>query len=112
MRLNLENSPVGSSTMLLVVSGVIDWSTIAQFRAGLSRLMSCPRPDILVEQPDGKVYGVNVGLMEDSGAPILREREAISDLMNSGTYQGKSIKMFFVGYGYESDFDPVKWKLK
>jgi hypothetical protein len=49
MRLNLENSLVGSSTMLLVVSGVIDWSTIAQFRAGLSRLMSCPRPDILVD---------------------------------------------------------------
>jgi anti-anti-sigma regulatory factor len=48
MRLNLENSLVGSSTML-VVSGVIDWSTIAQFQAGLSRLMSCPRPDILVD---------------------------------------------------------------
>ena len=49
MRLNLENSLIGSSTRLLVVSGVIDWSTIAQFRAGLSRLMSCPRPDILVD---------------------------------------------------------------
>ena len=49
MRLNLENSPVGSSTMLLVVSGVIDWSTIAQFQAGLSRLMSCQRPDIMVD---------------------------------------------------------------
>src|SRR5437762_184571 len=48
MRLNLESSLVGSSTML-VVGGVIDWSTIAQFQAGLSRLMSCPRPDIVVD---------------------------------------------------------------
>ena len=49
MRLNLESSLVGSSTTLLVVTGVIDWSTLAQFRAGLSRLVSCPRPDILVD---------------------------------------------------------------
>lgn len=49
MRLNLESSLVGSSTALLVVKGVIDWSTIAQFRAGLSRLVCCPQPDILVD---------------------------------------------------------------
>ena len=49
MRLNLESSLVGSSTTLLVVTGVIDWSTLAQFRAGLSRLVSCPQPDILVD---------------------------------------------------------------
>jgi anti-anti-sigma regulatory factor len=49
MRLNLESSLVGSSTTLLVVTGVIDWSTLAEFRAGLSRLVSCPRPDILVD---------------------------------------------------------------
>jgi anti-anti-sigma regulatory factor len=49
MRLNLESSLVGSSTTLLVVTGIIDWSTIAQFRAGLSWLVSCPRPDILVD---------------------------------------------------------------
>lgn len=49
MRLNLESSLVGSSTTLLVVAGIIDWSTIAQFRAGLSRLVRCPRPDILVD---------------------------------------------------------------
>ena len=48
MRLNLESSLVGSSTML-VVGGVIDWSTIAQFQAGLSRLMSYQRPDIMVD---------------------------------------------------------------
>ena len=49
MRLNLEHSLVGSSATLLVVTGIIDWSTIAQFQAGLSRLMSCPRPDIVVD---------------------------------------------------------------
>ncbi len=49
MRLNLESGLAGSSTALLVVTGVIDWSTIAQFRAGLSRLVSGPRPDVLVD---------------------------------------------------------------
>ena len=49
MRLNLESGPAGSSTALLVVTGIIDWSTIAQFRAGLSRLVSGPRPDVLVD---------------------------------------------------------------
>ena len=49
MRLNLESGPVRSSAALLVVTGVIDWSTIAQFRAGLARLVCCPRPDILVD---------------------------------------------------------------
>ena len=49
MRLNMESGPVGSSAVLLVVAGVIDWSTIAQFRAGLSRLVLGPRPDVLVD---------------------------------------------------------------
>jgi anti-anti-sigma regulatory factor len=49
MRLNLESGPAGSSTALLVVTGVIDWSTIAQFRVGLSRLVFGPRPDVLVD---------------------------------------------------------------
>jgi anti-anti-sigma regulatory factor len=49
MRLNLESGPVGSSTALLVVTGIIDWSTIAQFRARLSRLVFSPRPDVLVD---------------------------------------------------------------
>jgi anti-anti-sigma regulatory factor len=48
MRLNLETSLAGPSTALLVVTGVIDWSTLTQFRAGLSRLVSGPRPDVLV----------------------------------------------------------------
>jgi anti-anti-sigma regulatory factor len=49
MRLNLESGLVESSAALLVVTGVIDWSTIAQFRAGLSRLVSGLRPDVLVD---------------------------------------------------------------
>ena len=49
MRLNLESDLVGSSAMMLVVTGVIDWSTLAQFRAGLSRLVSGPRPDVVVD---------------------------------------------------------------
>src|SRR5258708_32460457 len=49
MHLNLESSLVGSSATLLVITGIIDWSTIAQFRASLSRLAICPRPNILVD---------------------------------------------------------------
>jgi anti-anti-sigma regulatory factor len=49
MRLNLEHRLVGSSTTLLVVTGTIDWSTIAQFQARLSRLVSCPQPNVLVD---------------------------------------------------------------
>src|SRR5436190_22659593 len=49
MRLNLDSSVVGSSTTLLVVAGVIDWSTITQFRAVLTRLASRPRPAIMVD---------------------------------------------------------------
>jgi anti-anti-sigma regulatory factor len=44
----VETSLAGPSTALLVVTGVIDWSTLTQFRAGLSRLVSGPRPDVLV----------------------------------------------------------------
>jgi anti-anti-sigma regulatory factor len=49
MRLNVESSVVGSSTTLLVVAGIIDWSTIAQFRAALARSVSRSRPAILVD---------------------------------------------------------------
>src|SRR5262249_3291659 len=49
MRLNLGNDVVGSSTTLLVVAGIIDWSTIEQFRAALARFVSRPRPAILVD---------------------------------------------------------------
>jgi len=49
MRLNMESDLVESSAARLVVTGVIDWSTIAQFRARLSRLVSGPRPVVLVD---------------------------------------------------------------
>ena len=50
MRLNMERGPVGSSAaVLLIVTGIIDWSTISQFRVGLSQLTSGPRPDVLVD---------------------------------------------------------------
>jgi anti-anti-sigma regulatory factor len=49
MRLNLESDLAGTPAVLLIVTGVIDWSTITQFRAGLSRLVSGPRPDVLVD---------------------------------------------------------------
>jgi hypothetical protein len=48
MRLNLEDSAVGSPPAL-VVTGIIDWSTIAQFRSGLSRYVSRHGPDLRVD---------------------------------------------------------------
>ncbi|MCK6576304.1 hypothetical protein L6V77_35090, partial [Myxococcota bacterium] len=51
------------------------------------------RPDILVQRPDGSVYGINVGKQNTrTGAPIRREAEAISDL------EGAGIEMHFVPY--------------
>jgi anti-anti-sigma regulatory factor len=49
MRLNVDSSVVGSSTALLVVTGVIDWSTITQFRAILAPHVAGPRSDTLVD---------------------------------------------------------------
>jgi anti-anti-sigma regulatory factor len=49
MRLNVESSVVGSSTTLLIVAGIIDWSTIAQFQAALARSISGPRTAILLD---------------------------------------------------------------
>jgi hypothetical protein len=49
MRLNLESIVVGPSASHLVVTGIIDWSTIARFRAGLSGCVSPSRPDVLVD---------------------------------------------------------------
>ena len=72
MRLNLESGYVESSAVLLVVTGVIDWSTIAQFRAGLSRLVSGPRPDALVA-----ATGCCPGRRRRSNCwPPLREKRA------------------------------------
>ena len=55
-------------------------------------LESSRRPDILVEKPDGSIYGINVGKTTKSGAPIKREMEAIYDLEDVG------IPMHFVPY--------------
>jgi anti-anti-sigma regulatory factor len=49
MRLDLESTAVGPSVSHLVVTGIIDWSTIARFRARLSECVSPPRPDVLVD---------------------------------------------------------------
>jgi anti-anti-sigma regulatory factor len=49
VRLNLEGSVVGSGRTLLAVTGIIDWSTIGQFRDVLSRYVSCSRPDLLLD---------------------------------------------------------------
>jgi anti-anti-sigma regulatory factor len=49
MRLNLEGSTVRPGTAILAVSGIIDWSTIDQFRVALSRYVSHPRSDLLLD---------------------------------------------------------------
>ena len=53
---------------------------------------SSRRPDILVERPDGSIYGINVGKQTRAGAMIKREAEAIWDL------EGIGIEMHFVAY--------------
>ncbi|KSV59979.1 hypothetical protein [Acetivibrio ethanolgignens] len=50
------------------------------------------RPDILVQRPDGTLYGLNVGKTTAKGAPIKREVEALYDLEDHG------LPMYFVGY--------------
>jgi hypothetical protein len=81
MRLKLESSLVGSSTTLLVVTGIIDWSTIGQFRAGRSRLLACPRPDILVDF---------AGLL--SWSP--EAREVLADATGEARLHGGRLAMF------------------
>jgi anti-anti-sigma regulatory factor len=49
MRLDLESIAVGPSASQLVVTGVVDWSTIAGFRARLSACVAPPRPDVSVD---------------------------------------------------------------
>jgi hypothetical protein len=55
-------------------------------------LKASRRPDILVEKPDGSIYGINVGKITKSGAPIKREMEAIYELEDAG------IPMHFIPY--------------
>jgi anti-anti-sigma regulatory factor len=49
VRLNLDGSTVPPGTAVLAVSGIIDWSTINQFRVALSHYVSRPRPDLLLD---------------------------------------------------------------
>lgn len=52
---------------------------------------SSRRPDLLVERPDGSLYGISAGRQKmGSGAPIKGEAEAIQDL------EGIGIPMHFV----------------
>ena len=53
---------------------------------------SSRRPDILIQRPDGSMYGINVGKTTAKGAPIKGAVEAIYDLEDVG------IPMYFVGY--------------
>lgn len=49
MRLHMESSTVEPATTLLNVTGIIDWSTLAQFRTILTRHVSHPRPHVVVD---------------------------------------------------------------
>ena len=49
MRLNLEYTAVQPRSGRLVVSGIIDWSTIYHFRTALSSSLHHPGPDVLVD---------------------------------------------------------------
>jgi len=53
---------------------------------------SSRRPDILVQRPDGSIYGINVGRQKRNGAPVKREALALWDL------EGAGIPMYFVPY--------------
>jgi len=57
------------------------------------------RPDMIVKLNDGTRYGINVGLEESPGVPVLREREALADLNGPG-----NLPTVFVSYGLRSQF--------
>jgi hypothetical protein len=54
---------------------------------------SSRRPDVLVQRPDGSIYGINVGRTQANGQAVLRERLAIQDLNEI-----RGLEMHFVGY--------------
>ncbi len=85
-----------------VAQGVRDGKVIAggQIRGLPEAVVRTPggvkssrRPDILVQRPDGSLYGINVGLRDARGRPIRREREAINDLIIYG-----NLPTYFVPY--------------
>ncbi len=95
--------PFGAGSHNLKINDVVDSVTDGEIIAGGQRLpeisiktpggiKSSRHPDILVERPDGSVYGINVEKTTSSGAPIKREIEAIYDLEDAG------IEMHFVPY--------------
>jgi hypothetical protein len=96
--------PAGTGLHNLKIAEVADQVTDGQVIAGGGRLpereFATPggfkgsrRPDVLVQKPDGSMYGINVGKQTmRSGAPIKREAEALQDL------EGVGIPMHFVAY--------------
>lgn len=74
-----------------VANQVDDGIVIAGGGKHKEKLISTPegkksgrRPDVLVERPDGTLYGINVGRTRVDGTPIKREAEALDDLINCG----------------------------
>ena len=49
MRLSIDDEVGESSTPVLVVAGIIDWSTLEQFRAALALRLTGPRPQVVVD---------------------------------------------------------------
>jgi hypothetical protein len=82
-----------------VANSVKDRKVIAGGQRLPERLIKTPggiksgrRPDILVERPDGSIYGINVGKTTSYVAPIKRQAQAINDL------EGTGIEIYFVPY--------------
>ena len=75
MRLELESTLLGPSGSHLAVSGIIDWSTIARFRARLSECVSPPRPDVVVDLS---------GLLSWSREAQVAVREATTEALLRG----------------------------
>lgn len=49
MRLSIEDEARESSAPVLVIAGIIDWSTLEQFRSALSQRLAGPRPNAVVD---------------------------------------------------------------
>lgn len=49
MRLNIDDEARELPTPALVIVGIIDWSTLEQFRSALSRRLTGPRPRLVVD---------------------------------------------------------------
>jgi len=49
MRLSIEDEVRESSTPVLVIAGIIDWSTLEQFRSALYHRLTGPQPSAVVD---------------------------------------------------------------